>query len=209
MFTVQKLFSKDAKFYDLLEASAEESRLSVEALNRVLAHPDKIPSLTEFHQAKEAEKHITEEISEALIDTFVAELEREDIEALSEVLYKIPKTVEKFAERFIVSARIVRHVNFNAHVGLLEAATNTVTDMVKQLRKKPTIEFIKGMNANLQKIEAEADGLIITVLQDLYSGKHEGTTVLALKDLYELLEKVIDRCRDAGNVVTQIVLKSS
>jgi uncharacterized protein Yka (UPF0111/DUF47 family) len=30
---------------------------------------------------------------------------------------------------------------------------------------------------------------------------------MALKDLYELLEKVIDRCRDAGNVVTHIVLK--
>ena len=125
------------------------------------------------------------------------------------MLYKIPKTVEKFDERFIVSARIVRHVTFSAHVGLLETATNTVTEMVKQLRKKPTIEFIKGMNGSLQKTEAEADDLIISVLQDLYSGKHEGTTVLALKDLYELLEKVVDRCRDAGNVVTQIVLKTS
>ena len=209
MFTVQRFFSKDDKFYDLLEASAEESRHSVQTLNRVLAHPEKIPSLAEFHQSKEAEKHITEQISEALIDTFVAELEREDIEALSEVLYKIPKTVEKFAERFIVSARIVRHINFGAHVALLESATSTVTEMVKQLRKKPTIEFIKGMNSKLQKTEAEADDLIIAVLQDLYSGKHDGTTVLALKDLYELLEKVIDRCRDAGNVVTHIVLKYS
>ena len=209
MFTVQKIFSKDNKFYDLLEASAEESRHSVQALNRVLAHPDKVPSLTEFHQSKEADKRITEQISEALIDSFVADLEREDIEALSEVLYKIPKTVEKFAERFIVSARIVQHVNFSAHVALLETATNTVTEMVKQLRKKPTIEFIKGMNATLQKTEAAADDLIIAVFQDLYSGKHEGTTVLALKDLYELLEKVVDRCRDAGNVVTHIVLKTS
>jgi uncharacterized protein Yka (UPF0111/DUF47 family) len=30
-----------------------------------------------------------------------------------------------------------------------------------------------------------------------------------MRDLYDLLEKVIDRCRDAGNVVTQIVLKNS
>ena len=209
MFSVQKIFSKDDKFYDLLEASAEESRHSVQALNRVLAHPDKVPSLTEFHQSKEADKRITEQISEALIDSFVADLEREDIEALSEVLYKIPKTVEKFAERFIVSARIVRHVNFSAHVALLETATNTVTEMIKHLRKKPTVEFIKGLNATLQKTEAEADNLIIAVFQDLYSGKHEGTTVLALKDLYELLEKVVDRCRDAGNVVTHIVLKTS
>jgi uncharacterized protein Yka (UPF0111/DUF47 family) len=34
-------------------------------------------------------------------------------------------------------------------------------------------------------------------------------SVVALKDLYDLLEKVIDRCRDAGNVIVQIVLKNS
>src|SRR5688572_3909086 len=140
MFTVQKLFSKDDKFYDLLEASAEESRHSVQALNRVLVNPERVPSLTEFHQSKEADKRITEQISEALIDTFVADLEREDIEALSEVLYKIPKTVEKIAERFIVSAHIAKRVDFKAHVALLETATSTVTEMVKQLRKKPTVE---------------------------------------------------------------------
>ena len=209
MFTVQKLFSKDEKFYDLLEASAEESRNSVQALNRVLMNPEKIPSLSEFHQSKEADKRITEQIGEALIDTFVADLEREDIETLSEVLYKIPKTVEKFAERFIVSARIAKHVNFSAHVALLEKATSTVTEMVKELRRKPGIDHVKQLNARLQKTESEADDLILSMLEDLYSGKHDGPKVLALKDLYELLEKIIDRCRDAGNAVTQIVLKYS
>jgi hypothetical protein len=28
-----------------------------------------------------------------------------------------------------------------------------------------------------------------------------------LRDLYDLLEKVVDRCRDAGNVLSHIVLK--
>jgi uncharacterized protein Yka (UPF0111/DUF47 family) len=30
-----------------------------------------------------------------------------------------------------------------------------------------------------------------------------------VKDLYELLEKVADRCRDVGKTVTHIVLKNS
>ena len=207
MFSLQKIFGKDDKFFDLLEASAEESRHSVQALTKLLSNPSKIPSLSEFNHAKEADKRITEQIGEALITSFVAELEREDIEALSAVLYKIPKTVEKFAERFIVSAQLASDVNFSRHVALLEAATNTVTEMVKQLRKRPTVETIKGMNGRLQKVEGEADQLILDVLTELYSGKHDATKVMALKDLYELLEKVIDRCRDAGNVVTNIVLK--
>ncbi len=207
MFSLQKLFGKDDTFFDLLEASAQESRQSILALNRVLSNPTKIPSLAEFHQSKEADKKITEQISEALVNSFVTELEREDIEALSATLYKIPKTVEKFAERFIVSSAVVQNTNFAAHIALLEAATNQVVDMVKQLRSKSTVEAIKVMNSRLQKIEGDADKLILDILKDLYSGKHDATRVLALKDLYELLEKVIDRCRDAGNVVTHIVLK--
>jgi uncharacterized protein Yka (UPF0111/DUF47 family) len=65
------------------------------------------------------------------------------------------------------------------------------------------------MNAKLQEIEGEADELILEVLSDLWSGRHETTKVIVMKDLYELLEKVIDRCRDAGKAVTHIVLKNS
>jgi len=207
MFSLQKFLGKDDKFFSLLEASAEEASQSVRALNRVLSNPAKIPSLAEFHQSKEADKQITEQISEALVHSYVTELEREDIEALSAALYKIPKTVEKFAERFIVSTAIVHTTDFSRHVTLLETATNEVIGMVRHLRKKPSVEMIRAMNSRLQQVEGDADKLILDVLKDLYSGKHDATKVMALKDLYELLEKVIDRCRDTGNVITNIVLK--
>ena len=32
---------------------------------------------------------------------------------------------------------------------------------------------------------------------------------MMVRDLYDLLEKVIDRCRDAGNAISHIVLKNS
>jgi uncharacterized protein Yka (UPF0111/DUF47 family) len=207
MFSLQKLLSKDDRFFDLLEASAVEARHSVQALNRLLSTPHKVPSLQEFHQAKEADKRITEQINEALVSTFVTQLEREDIEMLSAVLYKIPKTVEKFAERFIISVELARDTDFSQHIKMLEAATNQVVEMVQQIRKGISVERVKEMNALLQKIEGNADKLILDILKDLYSGRHQPTKVLAMKDLYELLEKVIDRCRDTGNVVTHIILK--
>jgi uncharacterized protein Yka (UPF0111/DUF47 family) len=207
MFSLQKLLSKDDKFFDLLEASADEARNSVITLNRLLSAPANIPSLKDFHKSKEADKKITEQINVALVDSFVTELDREDIEMLSAVLYKVPKTVEKFAERFIISAALAKDTDFSQHIRMLETATNEVVDMVKQLRHGGEVEGVKQKNAVLQKVEGDADKLILDILKDLYSGRHEPTKVLAMKDLYELLEKVIDRCRDAGNVVTHIVLK--
>ena len=104
---------------------------------------------------------------------------------------------------------LVREVNFSQHTKMLETATNLVVDMVKLLRGKVSVEKIKEMNAQLQKVEGDADKLILEILGDLYSGRHDTTKVMVLKDLYELLEKVVDRCRDAGNVINHIVLKNS
>ena len=58
-------------------------------------------------------------------------------------------------------------------------------------------------------MEGEADEQMLVLYKDLFSGKYEPVQVMLLKDLYELLEKMIDRCRDAGNVVAHIVLKNS
>lgn len=209
MFSLQKLLGKDDKFFGLLEASAEEARTSVQTLNRLLRAPGSTPSLEEFVKSRRNEKRITEEIGQELIRSFVSALEREDIEELSHALYRIPKTVEKFAERFIICVAHVRDASFARHADLLEEATAQVVSMVRSLRKGADLENIKQQNDRLQKIEGDADKLILELMQGLYREGQDPLRVMALKDLYELLEKAVDRCRDAGKVVTHIVLKHS
>ena len=94
MFSLQRLLGKKDKFFDLLEASAREACTSVQALTKFLENPDQVRTLDEFILSRRKEKKIADEISAALCTTFVTALEREDIEALSNALYKIPKIVE-------------------------------------------------------------------------------------------------------------------
>jgi uncharacterized protein Yka (UPF0111/DUF47 family) len=211
MISLQKIFAKDDKFFTLLEASAEEGRTSIKALNQVLSQPAATASLERFHHAKEADKKITDQINEALVSSFVTQLEKEDIEVLSHALYRIPKTVEKFAERFMICPPLVKDVDFSRHIALLDAATNQVVALVGMLRSLGggKIHQAKNLNARLQQIEGDADTLQIEMLRDLYSGRHEPIRVIALRDLFELLETVVDRCRVAGNIITHIVLKNS
>ncbi len=208
MFSLQKMLGKDDKFFDLLHASAEEGLHSVNALKRILTNPSITPTLDEFVASRRKDKAITNEISELLVKTFVTSLEREDIESLSNVLYKVPKTIEKFAERYILCAPRLRDVKFNTQMDMLDDAVKTVVAMLKEL-KMNDISAISQQNAKLQRIEGAADKLMLEELRDLYSGKHDALTAMALKDLYELLEKVFDRCRDAGNVISHVVLKHS
>ena len=74
---------------------------------------------------------------------------------------------------------------------------------------KMRIEPMKKLYDRLRNVEAEADRLILEMYRDLYSGKYDGLQALIIKEFFELLEKAIDRCREAGVVAYQIVLKNS
>ena len=209
MFSLQELFSPKDKFFDLLEASAEEARASVKALIHLIENPRHVSSLEEFAVSRRKEKQIASEISDAVCTTFITTFEREDIEALSEALYKIPKTVEKIGERILLAPHLLAGVDLSRHAAMLDGATLSVTTMVSAMRKGWNIDEMRAHNAKLQAIEGEADRMMQELLKPLYEGNTEPLKALFLKDLFELLEKVIDRCRDAGNVINHIVLKNT
>jgi uncharacterized protein len=209
MFSLQTIFGKGDKFYGLLEASAESARSSATALIELLSTPVSQHSLEKFKQARRREKDLFAQISEELVNTFVTVLEREDIEALSSALYKIPKVVEKFAERYTLAMARVGDVDFTSRAVMLEQACEVVEQMVGQLRHGMDLDKIKKLNDQLQTIEGEADRQILELYQEIYTNESDPIRYLVKKDLFEFLEKAIDRCRDAGNVIYHIVLKNS
>jgi uncharacterized protein len=209
MFSLQKLLGKEDKFFSLLEASAEEARTSVQALVKLGRDLDQPVPKDEFTYTRRKDKQITKDLRAAIYTTFVTALEREDIEELSNALYKIPKTADKFSERVRIAPHYVRGIDFSTQLSLLERVTDIVLELVKSLREGMNPEKVMELNDKLQFLEGEADKHMLKLYTDLFNGKHDPVQVIVLKDLYELLEKIIDRCRDAGNVISHIVLKNS
>jgi uncharacterized protein Yka (UPF0111/DUF47 family) len=209
MFSLQTIFGKGDKFYGLLEASAAASREATHALSELLASPAGQRSLDRFKLARQKEKDLNAQISQELVNTFVTALEREDIDALNSALYKIPKAVEKFAERYALAAARVGDVDFGPRAAMLEKGAEVIEQMVALLRKGMNLESAKALNDKMQAIEAEADRQILELYRESYTRETDPMRYLILKDLFEILEKAIDRCRDAGNVIYQIVLKNA
>ena len=209
---LKKLLGKEDKFFDLLEAGAEEARTSVNLLSRyleALSTGETPTNLDEFVQTRRKEKRIRHQMTEELSKTFVTPLEREDIEALSFALYRIPKAIEKIVERLSIYPGRVPHAAFQRQAELLTLAADAVVFMVKELRGGTHIERIREANDRLQFAEGEADKVMLTLLKDLYQGPYEAKELVILQVLYEMVEQAVDRCRNAGNIVVQIVLKHS
>jgi uncharacterized protein Yka (UPF0111/DUF47 family) len=212
MFSLRKFLGHEDKFHDLLEASAAEALASTQLLANYLQRAEAYTAtsdLDDFIQARRKDKKITRQISEELARTFVTPLEREDIEALSVALYRVPKTVEKIVERLSIYPGRLPREGFQRQTELMTQAAGTVLTMVKELRGGTTMERIAEAQEKLQWAEGEADKVMLGLIKDLYHGSCDAKQLVILQDLYEMAEKVIDRCRDAGNVVVQIVLKYS
>jgi uncharacterized protein Yka (UPF0111/DUF47 family) len=209
MFSLQTMFGKGDKFYGLLEQSAEAARESARALHDLVSRKDHSPVMTAFAASRAREKALAAQISEELVNTFVTALDREDIEALNSALYKIPKTIEKFAERYdIVSSRLA-DIDFAPRSLVLERSTAVVEEMIGELRRGLRIDPVKKLQDRLQTLEAEGDRMLLSPYRTLYVEGNDAMRAMLAKDLFELLEKAIDKCRDVGNIVYSIVLKNS
>lgn len=209
MFSLQEFLGKDPRFYDLLEGTAREAVNCADALKKIVASAPESADLHLVRQARANSKRMSEELSEMAVKTFVTVLDREDIETLAGAIYRIPKPLEKFAERYVLLREIFQSTNTFHQLDLIEDGTQTVLLMVKSLRRGINPELVSRLNAKLQNIEARADNLEMDLLRDLYRKVSNPAEIVATRDLFDLLEKAIDRCRDAGNHVLHICHKNS
>ena len=113
MISIGRFLGHDQKFYDLLEASAQQADTSVHHLVDLLAKIDSKDSfrdLEAFAESRREDKRITQQLTEELTKTFITPLEREDIqkiggmEALDEPYTTIPllRMVKKRATWLII-----------------------------------------------------------------------------------------------------------
>ena len=208
MFSLQTIFGSGQQFYTLLDEAAQAAHDSAKALHTMMKATDRQPALDAFKLARMRERAASDKIGKALVDSFITPIEREDIEALGSALYKIPKQVEKFADRYSLAIQHLEGIDFAPRAAMLEQAASVVVEMVHEI-KKMNIDRMTSLNEKLRAIENEADRLMLELYRDIYSGRLDHLQMFLLKEFFEILEKAIDRCREAGVVAYQIVLKNS
>ena len=208
MFSLQTIFGSGAQFYSLLDDAATAAHDSAKALHAMMREGDRQPALDAFKLARLRERAASDKISQALVDSFMTPIEREDIEALGSALYKIPKQIEKFADRYSLAVQHLDQIDFAPRAAMLEQAAGVVVEMVADLRHM-NLDRMTALNEKLRSLENEADRLMLELYRDIYSGRLDNLQMFLLKEFFEILEKAIDRCREAGVVAYEIVLKNS
>lgn len=206
------LLPQDNKFFELLIQTSELCNKSIHWLKDLTVEDDREKAFKlarEIEIAKHKAKEVSYELTEKLCRTLVTPFDHEDIHRLSRGLYKILKICEKTQERLIAfQLRPFQNDFFKLTSNMVEAS-DVVHDLVKSLKKIKDSKPIHDKCALIHNIENNTDQLLDQLTIDLYQYENDFKKILIRKEVYGLMESIVDRHRDMATVILEVVLKHS
>ncbi len=206
------LLPRQEIFSTYLSELSAKARLSASHLKNYVESTDPAARKKigqEIMTCRAQSKAIMNDMTGELCRSFITPFDREDIQSFSQNLYRIPKTIEKVMQRMEMHGLSGAREDFIRQVDLIVDESKAMEDMVGDLiRKRPAKQVMEKVTL-LHDLEQKGDDVLQDLLGSLFAEGRDVRDMLLRKDIYDMLEKVIDCYRDAAAVTLQIVLKYS
>ena len=208
-YTPAEMFSlipREVRFFDLFEQQSQHIIHAARLLCE-LVH-DFADARAKAHAIKEIEHQgdlITHEIVKRLNTTFITPIDREDIHALATRLDDVLDFIEAAAERLVVY-RIKEPTSASrAMADVIVQMTHSMDRAIKCLRTMDPGFHEHAVEVN--RLENAADTLLRDSLAALFEEQADPIEVIKWKEIYDSLEKTLDRAEDVANVLESISIK--
>ncbi|MCU1325067.1 MAG: hypothetical protein JWN34_437 [Bryobacterales bacterium] len=203
-----RLFPREEKFFDLLEAHIEHSVEAARLLHEGLRMgPSAMPQVAgEIKRIEHEGDRITHQLFTRLNQTFVTPLDPEDLHNLGSALDDVLDIIEDAA--FRISAYRIDKIP----AGVLEQASiihdccKTLQTAVGRLKNnQPMLDECIEIN----RLENAADDAVRALVSDLFANETDAIRLVKYKEIYETLESATDRCEDVADILQTVVVKNS
>ena len=204
------LLPREGKFFDFFNQHADLAALAALELQALLA------DLTQLEARSRAiKKHekladqITHQTVQLLHRTFVTPLDRDEIHELITGMDDILDLMEDVATCLVLYD--VKAVTPDAQkLGeICVACTVKVKEAVAKLETMDNADAILKICGDIDRLESEADFVFRTALSKLFREEPDVRQLIKLKEVYQLLESITDKCEDVANVIEGIVLENA
>ncbi len=205
----KSIMPKEYKFYDFFdnhiglvyEASVALQNIDTNASNLI----DTVKKIKELeHRADD----ITHECTETLHKTFITPFERQDIYSLIKKLDDIIDSIDSAASRMsLYGIQEVRH-ECKAIAGILIECTQALQAALLGLRNIKRPVHIKEKIVKVRELESKCDIIFKDALSRLFK-ESDAMLVIKWKEIFERLEKSVDRCEDAANIIESILIDNA
>ena len=206
------LLPRQEKFYIYLTELSAKANVCAHHLKAYVEAPDAAARQKigqDLADCRVQSKAIMGEITGELCRSFITPFDREDIQNFAQCLYYIPKTIEKVVQRMELHGLKGAKGDFLRQIDLIAGEARVMEDMVADLTGKRNSKQVLRAVEHLHELEQKGDDVLQELLGALFVEGRDIKDLILRKDIYALLEKVIDCYRDAAAVTLQIVLKYS
>lgn len=201
---------KDRIFYSLFEQASQ----NLEAISGRLVHMVNEPDfnkrgviLKEIEDLESQNDLLTHEIFVELGRNFITPFDREDIHSLASSLDDIADYIYASAKKMHLyhinpsDQGILKMADAN-HVGVL-----AVNAAVKELRNLKNTQKVVECIIRINSVENQTDDIFDLSIENLFENETDIKKLIKMREIYQLLEEVGDKCEDVGNVIESIIVK--
>lgn len=195
--------------FNYLVQIAENIDVATQAFeNELLESPD-FGTLTNHMKAfEEKGDDLISKLFTLLNNTYITPLEREDYVTLAVTLDDIVDGIYACNVRFSLYG--VEHATptMVEFAKVIHACSLEITAAIRKLNERklmPIREHIKNLNI----LEKRGDQLLHAALRSLFAECRDAIEIMKMKEIYEILEDVTDRCEDVADVLESVILKNA
>jgi uncharacterized protein Yka (UPF0111/DUF47 family) len=209
---VRVVLPKDDRFYDFLEEQAKLAHECALALAELGGESGKsmegVARIRErVHEVEKRCDKVTHQLEDALAETFVTPLDREDIHKLASLIDDILDRAYACAsafEMYSIDRPSPAAIQF---FDVLERATALLKDTLPALRKHD-FDAIRAGRRQIKTIEKEGDELYRRTMKALFSEPvSDARLLIREKEVIEILEDAVDTSEDAAEYLANLAVK--
>jgi len=205
-----RFMPKEGRFFDYFTQHGEQIALGAAQLKALMGAVHELDERKRnISDIEHKADRITQQTMQLLHQTFITPLDRDEIHQLITRMDDILDLMEDVSQcMFLYDIRAVT-LDAVQLSDLCLASANKVKEAVSLLSDLKHSARILELCGEIDRLEGEADHVMRTAMAKLFREENDAKQLLKMKEIYQLLESVTDRCQDVANIIEGIVVENA
>ena len=202
------IIPQDQVFYDLLERESDNVLTGARKLEEAVRTFDNFEDRRrEFKEIEHEGDEIVHEVYERVNKSFITPIDQEDLTRLASLYDDVLDYMYDVMNRIVLFEITGATDPMRQFVEIVRASVEETHKAVVSMRKADKAEIERACR-EVDSLENEADVLLNESVAALFRSQ-DVIGILKLKEIYEYLESVTDKCEDLSFVIRDIMIKHS
>ncbi len=161
---------------------------------------------------KTYESHGDELVHQVITDlnqTFITPIEREDILSLCDAIDDVLDAIEETAAMFEMYSIEYTDEYMAEFVDNIQKAVAEMKLAVGGLLVDKKLSHMRIHSINIKEFETNCDGILRQSIKHIFNSETDPITLIKIKDIYESMEEIADKCQIVANNFETIIMKNS